>query len=314
MPFRCVRRPATLLGAGILFASSILANETLKDCPDCPNMVVIRGGTFTMGSPVDELERKKYEGPRAGVRVAGFAIGETEITRKQYAAFADETQRASSGCFTFGFISLTDDTLLDLKASWRNPGFAQSDNDPVVCISWQDASDYTAWLSRKTGQHYRLPSEAEWEYAARAGANSRFFWGDDETRACKYVNGGDPTLLRALPALPAQIAKDLAEGDIGARVVTCNDGAAFTAPVRSFRPNAFGLYDMLGNAWEYVEDCWYEELPTNEVAHVEVTCDSRRSRGGSWDDYPMDFRLARRSRVKPDLRRNDAGFRVARSL
>jgi formylglycine-generating enzyme required for sulfatase activity len=276
-------------------------------------MVQIAGGTFTMGSPAGEPERKQHEGPRASVSVQSFAIGETEITRKQFAAFVKDTHRASPPCFTFGFISFTDDSLLDPSSSWRNPGFKQSENDPVTCVSWQDASDYTLWMSHKTGQHYRLPSEAEWEYAARAGATSKYFWGDDEEGECEFLNGGDPTLLRALPALPAQIAKELTDGDTGARVVKCSDGAAFTTAVRRYRPNAFGLYDMLGNVWEYVEDCWYEALPVDGAAQIANACDSRRTRGGSWDDYPKDLRLARRSRVKPDVRRNDSGFRVARA-
>jgi len=312
MDVRDAWRAGCFLGAWILFAPSAPASETFKDCPDCPSMVNIAAGTFTMGSPADEPGRKYTEGPQVELRVAGFAIGATEITRKQYAAFVKDTRRATGGCFTFGFISLTDESLIDPNASWRNPGFKQTENDPVVCVSWQDAKDYATWLSRKTGQHYRLPSEAEWEYAARAGATSTYPWGDDELRECEFLNGGDAALLAALPALIPQIAKELKDGDTGARVVECNDGAAFTRPVRSYPPNAFGLYDMLGNAWEYVEDCWYEALPSSGAAHVGDSCESRRTRGGSWDDYPKDLRLARRSRVKPEMRRNDAGLRVAR--
>jgi formylglycine-generating enzyme required for sulfatase activity len=311
MTFHDARCAGWFLGAWILLASSASANEAFKDCPDCPSMVRIAAGSFVMGSPDDEPERKKTEGPQVEVRVASFAIGVTEITRKQYAAFVKDTRRDSGGCHTFGFISFTDESLIDPKASWRNPGFRQTDNDPVVCVSWQDAKDYAAWLSRKTGKPYRLPSEAEWEYAARAGATSRYPWGDDEKRECEFLNGNDAALLAGLPALVPQIAKELKDGDSGARAVQCNDGAAFTAPVRRYPPNAFGLYDMLGNAWEYVEDCWYEALPTSGAAHVEDSCESHRSRGGSWDDYPKDLRLARRSRVKPELRRNDAGFRIA---
>jgi len=220
-----------------------------------------------MGSPEKEPERRKYEGPRSNVTVARFAISETEVTRRQYAAFVDATKRrADDGCFTYGFISFSDATLVDPAASWRNPGFEQTADHPVVCVSWQDAKDYAAWLTRKTGQTYRLPSEAEWEYAARAGTTSTFFRGNDEERGCAYANGGDPSLLRALPRLREEIAKALTEGDAGARYVKCDDGSAFTSVVRRYRPNALGLYDMTGKAWELVEDCWYEALPAERTA------------------------------------------------
>lgn len=289
---------------------------TFTDCPDCPRMVIIQGGTFTMGSPQSEPERRRFEGPQAGVTVATFAIAETEVTRAQYAAFVKDTQRAATGgCFTYGFSSFRDETVMDMNASWRNPGFEQTPEHPVVCISWQDASDYAAWLARKTGRPYRLPSEAEWEYAARAGTTTTFFWGNDEELGCAYANGGDPTLLRALPQLHEEIAYSLREGDAGARFVKCTDGSAFTSPARRYRANAFGLYDIIGNAWELVEDCWREALPTDGLAHVDGNaCEFRRSRGGSWDDFPEELRSARRSRVKPDVRRNDTGFRLALTL
>jgi formylglycine-generating enzyme required for sulfatase activity len=278
-------------------------------------MTVIRGGTFTMGSPASEPERRKYEGPQAGVKVQSFAIGITEVTRAQYAAFVEKTQRrATQGCFTYGFSSITDATTLDPQASWRNPGFAQAEDHPVVCVSWQDAKDYAAWLSRETGKSYRLPSEAEWEFAARAGTTSRFFWGEDENRGCDYINGADPSLLRALPQMQGAIDQSLREGDAGARYFKCNDGNAFTGPVARYKPNAFGLYDMIGNAWELVEDCWYEAEPTSGAAHVEAGCGFHRGRGGSWDDFPEELRSARRSRLEPNARRNDVGFRLARDL
>jgi len=314
MRHRLMRRPGWFLAAWILFAPSAPAQDTFQDCPDCPRMAKIPGGTFTMGSPESERERRRFEGPRSNVTVASFAIGATEVTRGQYAAFVADTKRSTAGCFTYGFISFDDGTLVDPNASWRNPGFEQTDEHPVVCVSWEDARDYAAWLARKSGQRYRLASEAEWEYAARAHTASRFFWGEDENHTCKYANGGDPTLLRALPALHDEIAKSLREGDAGARFVQCDDGVAFTGPVRRYQPNGFGLYDMIGNAWEYVADCWYEELPPSGAPHATDSCEYRRTRGGSWDDFPEELRSARRSRVPPSVRRNDSGFRVARDL
>jgi formylglycine-generating enzyme len=293
---------------------STQSRRAYQDCPDCPRMIEIDGGTFTMGSPLSERERKKLEGPREGVRVASFAMGETEVTRAQYAAFVRETQRADPpGCFTFGFISF-DASVLDPNASWHKVPFEQTDEHPVVCVSWHDATDYAAWLSRKTGHRYRLPSEAEWEYAARAGTTTIFFWGTDENQACEYANGGDPTLLRASPKMQGVIDQSLREGDVGARLVTCNDGSAYTAAVRQYRPNAFGLYDMIGNVWEWVEDCWYESLPESGRAQVEASCEAHRARGGCWNDFPEELRSARRTRVQPHERGNFLGFRVARTL
>jgi formylglycine-generating enzyme required for sulfatase activity len=303
-----------LLGAWILFASSVAA-ETFQDCPDCSRMAVIRSGTFTMGSAENEPERKRSEGPRRDVQVAAFAIGETEVTRGQYAIFVKETRRQppAHGCFTFGFSSILDDKM-DPQASWRNPGFKQTDEHPVTCVSWQDAQDYAAWLARKTGRAYRLPSEAEWEYAARGGTTSIFTWGGDENQACPYANVGDPSLLRAHPKLRETIEASLRAGELNLRFVQCDDGSPFTTTVRRHQPNPFGLYDTIGNVWEYVEDCLQESLPESGFAHVAAPCEFRRVRGGSWDDSPPELRSARRGRVKPDVPRNDGGIRLARDL
>src|SRR6185369_11297082 len=153
-------RGRSLLAIVFLLAAGAAAADTLQDCRHCPRLVVIAGGTFTMGSPEDEPDRLKFEGPRAGVRVATFAIGETEVTRAQYAAFVTATHRPppSGGCFEFGFGG--PDGITNPHASWRNPGFGQTDAHPVTCISWQDAHDYAAWLAKATGKPYRLPSEA----------------------------------------------------------------------------------------------------------------------------------------------------------
>lgn len=304
----------TGLAAMVVLCPSDAAPRVLQDCPDCPRMIEISGGTFTMGSPPSERERKKLEGPRENVTVASFAIGESEVTRGQYAVFVRETQRPDPpGCFTFGFISFGD-SVLDTNASWRKLPFEQTDEHPVVCVSWNDARAYAAWLSRKTGHAYRLPSEAEWEYAARAGTTTIFFWGTDENQACKYANGGDSSLLRASPKIQEVVDQSLRGGDAGARLLMCEDGSSYTAPVRRYRPNAFGLYDMIGNVWEWVEDCWYESLPTSSGPQVEASCQAHRARGGCWNDFPEELRSARRTRVQPNERANYLGFRVAREL
>ena len=304
--------PGWFLGIWVLFVFTPAWGGAFVDCPDCPRMVTITEGTYTMGSPASEPERRKFEGPRSDLHVPAFAIGETEVTRDQYAAFVKATGRADTGgCYPYGFRSFDDDTDIDPQASWRKPGFAQTGNHPVTCVSWTDATAYVAWLARRTGHAYRLPSEAEWEYAARAGTTSAYTWGVDENRGCRYANGADASLLQALPVLRGEIEKALKEGDAGARFLRCDDGAAFTSPVRHYAPNAFGLYDMIGNVWELVEDCWYEELPADVHAHIAASCTYRRARGGSWDDFPEELRSARRSRVKPEGHRNDNGFRVA---
>jgi hypothetical protein len=222
------RRSGWLLVAWILFAPSAPAQQTFQDCPDCPRMAKIPAGTFTMGSPASERERRKFEGPRSDVTVATFAIGTTEVTRKEYAAFVADTNRSSAGgCFTYGFVSFSDATVVDPNASWRNPAFEQTDEHPVVCVSWEDARDYAAWLARKTAP-YRLPSEAEWEYSARPH-DVALLLGPKKKRTCEYANAASD-LLRALPALHEEIAKALRDGDAGARFVACDDGAAFTGP------------------------------------------------------------------------------------
>ena len=311
-----------LFGAWILLSATAPAAETFRDCAGCSRMVAVRGGTFTMGSPADEPERKKFEGPRSDVQIAPFAIGETEVTRGQYATFVKETRRQppANGCFTFAInntiVYSTDvtDQSMDPHASWRNPGFKQTDKHPVTCISWHDAADYAEWLAHKTGKPYRLPSEAEWEYAARAGSTSTYFWGQDEEQVCPYANVGDPSLLRVNPIIRGQVETALSQGNLALRFVHCTDGTPYTSPVGSYKPNKLGLYDMIGNVWEYVADCWQEALPENGIAHEATPCDYRRVRGGSWDDSPPELRSARRSRVKPDVPRNDGGFRLARDL
>lgn len=284
------------------------------DCSGCPHMAVVPAGSFVMGSPDDEPGRYNNEGPRRSLAIASFAIATHEVTRAEYAAFVADTRRPDTpGCKTMGDGSRSDATW-DPTASWRQPSFDQADNHPAVCISWQDASDYAAWLARRTGRPYRLPSEAEWEYAARAGSTTAYYWGDRSDLGCAYANGGDAGLVRALPRWPEAIAEAIRQGESGAELVACDDGAGFTAAVGSYRPNAFGLHDMLGNAWEWVADCARPALPDDSRPYSDATCAMRRARGGCWNDYPRDFRSARRSAATPDDRWSANGFRLALSL
>ena len=225
------------------------AAETFQDCADCPVMVKIPAGAFTMGSVAAETTRERIdpnivtdERPAHMVTVgAEFAIGQFAVTRGEFAAFvADMGYAPKGGCWT-----LTGEKWsFDKKRSWRDPGYAQTDRHPVVCVSYQDTRRYAQWLSRKTGQTYRLPSEAEWEYSARAGTSTARFWGDGQDEACDFANVSDFTWAEALKW-------DKARKD---KVFQCRDGHAYTSPAGAFRPNAFGLYDMLGNVWQWTED------------------------------------------------------------
>ncbi|WP_201159835.1 SUMF1/EgtB/PvdO family nonheme iron enzyme, partial [Rhodoplanes elegans] len=220
--------------------------DRFTDCAGCPEMVVVPAGRFGMGSPDTEPQRTANEGPVQTVAIAKpFAVGRTEVTVEQYAAFVAATGRpTASSCYTL------EDGNVEARAgrSWRDPGFAQAGDHPVVCVGWHDAEAYAAWLSQQTGRAYRLPSEAEWEYAARgvttAGASPRYHFGDDAAAMCGYANAADLTLRNALAGRGPTL------------FVPCRDDAVYTAPVGRFAPNAFGLVDMHGNAAEWAADCW----------------------------------------------------------
>jgi formylglycine-generating enzyme required for sulfatase activity len=193
--------------------------------------------------------------------------------------------------------------------SWRNPGFPGNESYPAVCLDWNDAKAYAAWLARKTGKTYRLLTEAEWEYGARArtepGAYPRYSFGNNEKDLCRYGNGADQTAKSSIPG-----AKDWT-------VAPCNDGYAYTSPVGSFAANGFGLYDMQGNAWQWTEDCWHDNYagaPSDGSAWTIGDCDRRVLRGGAWFIFPRSLRAANRVGYSPDFRDDYVGFRLARTL
>jgi len=262
-------------------------------------MVQIPAGSFTMGSPSGEAGRDGDEGPQRRVSVAAFSLAKTEITRGQFAAFVNDTgYNAGNACRTFEGGKWTENSGLN----WRNPGYSQRDDHPVACVNWQDAQAYAQWLSRKTGQNYRLPSEAEWEYAARAGSSAARYWGDSASQACGYANVMDSTGK-------AQVS------GVTWEVHNCTDGHAYTAPVASFTANTFGLHDMIGNVWEWVEDCYqdsYTGAPTDGSARTSGSCERRVLRGGSWYSDPGNARSAERLWNTPAVRQGSFGFRLAR--
>lgn len=275
------------------------AGEEFRDCPTCPRMTVVPEGRFAMGSGAKETGRLAHEGPTRQVRVPRFAMGRHEVTRGQFAQFVRETgYNASGGCWYWAIIF-----VFDKNRSWKNPGYTQTDDHPVTCVNWDDARAYTLWLSQKTGKKYRLPTEAEWEYAARAGTKSSRFWGDDAKKACAHENVYDRAGARAY-RFP------WASHD-------CDDGYAASAPVGKFRANGFGLHDMLGNVPEWVADCWrdsYRNAPSDGSAFTSSDCKQRGIRGGSWSLWPAFSRSAHRHFDEPTDRGNVTGFRVARDL
>lgn len=270
--------------------------ETFRDCAECPEMVVIPAGEFMIGSPVSEAGRDYDEGPQRKITVKSFAIGATEVTVGEFRAFAHATgHRTTETCLTHENGEWNERSGLN----WRNPGFPQSDRHPVVCISWQDARAYVRWLSQITGNQYRLPSEAEWEYAARAGTSSPYGFGAATSQLCSHANGA------------------ARETNYYWRNGSCRDGYDLTAPVGSFTANRFGLHDMHGNVWEGVQDCWrgdYRSLPEDGSAWLSDGCSQRVLRGGSWFNDPKTLRSANRFKETTFTGGTVGGFRVAKTL
>ncbi len=277
--------------------------ETFGDCVSCPDMVVVPRGEFMMGSPESESGRRDNEGPQHKVTIGKlFAVGKFEVTRDQFAAFVLAAGgKPGDKCWTFENSKGEE----RVGRSYLSPGYAQDGSHPSVCVSWDDAKAYTAWLSKTTGKPYRLLSEAEWEYAARAKTTTRFHYGDNTDQQCGYANGADET-AKAFGSVP----KDWTYAG-------CKDGFGRTAPSGSFKPNAFGLHDMHGNVWEWVEDCWhvnYEGAPTDGSAWTSGNCRTRVARSGSWFHIPVNLRSAVRIVHSPDQRYHFIGFRVGRML
>ncbi len=274
---------ALALGLGANFGAvggSVAAQEAgdvFRDCEACPEMVVVPAGSFVMGSPSTENGRYDnvepiWEEPQHRVTIDyQFAVGVYEVTFGEWDVCA-----LSGGCR--GHLP---------PDSGRGRG-----RRPVIRVSWEDARAYVEWLSRSTGNQYRLLTEAEWEYVARAGTRTARYWGEAESQQCRYANGLDTS-------------------------APCSDGYENTAPAGSFEPNALGLYDILGNVWEWTEDCWndsYADAPNDGSARDSGNCSVRSLRGGSWLTAPRVLRSAQRGRTHAVNRHTDLGFRVARTI
>ena len=253
-----------------------------------------------MGSPESEAGRYDDEGPVHRVTIGRpFAVGVKEVTREEFGRFVNETGRwMGDSCRTYE----GGEWEWRSGRNWRNPGFSQTDGHPVVCVNWDDAKAYVGWLSGETGEGYRLLSESEWEYLARGGRGTSRYWGESEVGQCRNANGAD---------------REAKRHNSGWTTVECDDGHYWTSPVGSFSPNGFGLRDVLGNVWEWVEDCWnesYRGAPTDGSAWESGECGRRVLRGGSWINAPGLLRSANRVGNSTGLRSYVFGFRVARTL
>ncbi len=279
--------------------------QGFRECRNWPEMVVVPAGEFLMGSSNDDIDgdlAAANEAPQHKVVLRhAIAVGRFEVTRDQYAAFVNDTGYKGNGrCFT-----LEQNIPQEREnRSFLMPGYPQAGNHPAVCVSWTDAQAYVDWLTRVTGKSYRLPSEAEYEYAARAGGTARFGVSDDPAELCRFVNGADQSAKAA--GLPDK-----------APYMMCTDGYPFTAPVGSFAANAFGLHDLIGNVWEWTADCFaddYSAAGADSTARSQPGCPARAVRGGDWFSPASLLRPAVRAKANPDAHHDDIGFRVVRTL
>lgn len=265
-----------------------------------------------MGSADDEWGHQKDEAPQRTIAlVLPLAVGRTEVTRGEYEAFVRATGHAVSGnCVTDRLKRGTWEP--EPNTTFRDPGFAQTDEHPVVCVGRDDADAYVAWLNTRTSGGYRLPSEAEWEYIAHAGAMTTFAWGNDANAGCAFMNGFDATAMKTYRDVDTS-AYPLFDP------LTCDDGVLNTAPVGTFQPNAFGLYEVVGNVGEWVADCYADshaaQAADGRAVRVEKEpCANPVSKGGSWGSLAHNQRPADRFKQPPDLRDDSIGIRLVREF
>lgn len=301
---------------GLAFPSrSAMAQEVgqrFRDCPTCPEMVVVPAGTFIMGSPESEKGRLRAVYDEEGTAIGWTVIDEVELEVEvgQRLVVIEGPQRYVTIAVPFA-VGVHEVTFDDWDACARSGGCGGLIPDhggwgrgrrPVINVNWHDANAYVDWLSSETGEEYRLLNEAEWEYVARAGMETARYWGEGAAEQCRHANGADATAVERNPDW---------------RTTTCSDGHAGPALVGSYEPNAFGLFDVLGNVWEWTQDCWnerYTGAPVDGTAWEVGDCAHRVSRGGSWGNAPERLRSASRSRDAVEDRLDTGGFRVARNL
>ncbi|MFN3232183.1 MAG: formylglycine-generating enzyme family protein [Alphaproteobacteria bacterium] len=272
-------------------------------------MVQISPGSVTLGlsaaeALVDSVAplHMQTETPARRVSVtAPFAVSSTEVTRGQFADFVAATGHIADGCT----IRMGSNWIYDESASWRNPGFDQTDHHPVVCVSYEDAAAYADWLRQRTLNPYRLITEVEWEYIARADAGTSTPWAEAAEQACRHGNVAGATFHRLYPSTPNSLT------------YSCDTGFAHTAPAGRFEVNPWGLYDLFGNARERITSCWtpdHKETVLPATSNNQMDCDVTIVKGGGWSDPPANLRVPRRLRALPTARRADTGFRVVKEL
>ncbi len=262
------------MAACCLLTQVALAQKAAAPAVKIPEMVVIPSGQFIMGSPTSDRGRVNSESPQHMVSIKSFAMGKYDVTFDEWEACV-----AGGGC----------------KGHMPGDRGWGRGNRPVIYVDWDDAQNYVKWLSGVTSQHWRLPTEAEWEYAARAGTTSAYYWGDSGNH--DYANYGADECCQG-----AKLGKDQWIN---------------TSPVGSFEPNKFGLYDMVGNVYQWLQDCAndnYQGAPTDGSAWLKGDCEARELRGGSWYFFQENLRSAMRFYLPSMLRFNFIGFRVVREL
>lgn len=301
-------RTLTALALAALPFAAAAQSETssFQDCADCPEMIALPSGLAILGSEPWSANRKGGDGPIREVDIAyTLAVAKTETTRAQYRTFIEATNYQTpnadgrKGCNTWSY-----DRVLGFVRdhTWDSPGYNQREDHPVICVSWADATAYAAWLAETTGKPYRLLSSTEYEYATRADTRGPWFWGNANADACEYANVADDTFRRLYDYAP---------------VFACDDKHERTAPVGSYKPNPWGLHDMLGNAWEWTDDCVHQDMslvPTDGSSWQEAddgNCDRRVPRGGSWVSGTDWVRAAAQAGDPALYRSQLLGFRVA---
>lgn len=285
LPFyRSLAAAVALLGLSSAQAATPGApGSVFRDCTTaCPEMVVLPAGSYPMGTPDDEVGRQPDEGPLHTVTFAKpFAISRFQVTAGEWDAYLREA----------GVTIADGDTRPGRECRASKPRYKQEPRQPAVCMSYHDVQAYTQWLSKKTGKHYRMVSEAQREYAARAGSTGPFPFAMDPD--------GDYQITR------------------NANTYGPRDGYSFSSPAGSYPANAFGVYDMHGNVYEWVADCWHENYvgaPTDGSAWVEPGCTTRHIRGNDWGEAPIFSRSGNRNDRPADTRGDWLGLRVVREL
>ena len=272
-----------------------------------PSMVTIPAGQFEMGGA------KAKQQPIHQVAINAFKLSKYEVTVKEFRQFIAATGHATNNeCWVWQEVTKDHDWGINIhKGNWQTPKYAPSANHPVMCVTWQDAKSYASWLSEKTGKSYRLPTEAEWEYAARAGSKTDYPFGNDPKQLCEHGNILDQSSAKAL-------ARDY---KVKYKAIACNDGAEYTSEVGRYQANAFGLYDMIGNVGEYVQDCEHENYqgaPTDGSVWSE-NCNTDNPmiihRGGSYSSGEVGSRTATRAHAGTGNASSlGEGFRLAETI